>query len=472
MRHDRDDEPGNIIGGKWRLDEPLGEGGLCSVWAATHRNGYRAALKILRARYARDDEIRQRFQREGHLANRVPHPGVVPVLDDLEHGDGRPVLVLELLEGVTAAERLRAEGAALPPGIVVEIARGVLDILASAHGAGVIHRDIKPANVFLENPSRIRVLDFGVARDLGPIRSMTRGGMSLGTLHYMPPEQALGRNHLVTPRSDVFAVGATMVKLLTGKRIRHGRSEQDTFVAACTEPARTLSDLGPHLPVELRRVVDRALAFDPAERWPSAQRMAAALDAIPRSALGRPARALPGRVATTSAPASAPPPRLDVIEADSTAGLEAPPATVRHRINASRRGRALLLLAVLFATTATLFNTSMAGEAPTSRHHHVSAIDPSATRFSRAHAPTRSHRAPREPSRAARARASDPHRVSVPPAPPPPPTAPSTTSVPSKHVGGVGQPSENVVDPMDGGVVTLAAYRRRYCPDVYDPRCS
>jgi serine/threonine-protein kinase len=262
---------GRTVRGKWRLDALLGVGGSAAVYAATHRNGKRGALKILRRDLAYDGELRERFLREGYVANLVGHPGVVAMLDDDIDDDGSPFLVMELLDGSTL-ERVLRKRKSMPLRDVLRIAESVLDVLAAAHAQGIVHGDIKPANVFLTKGGEVKLLDFGIAR-------FTEGsqvhGVALGTPAYMSPEQARGDS--VDGRTDLWALGGLMFALITGQRPREAASAGEELVMAQDEPMRKLSDLAPDLSRELAEVVDRALTFDRGLRWPDALTMQQAL---------------------------------------------------------------------------------------------------------------------------------------------------------------------------------------------------
>ena len=164
---------GTRIKGKWRVDKLLGVGGMGAVYAATHRNGSRVALKILHPQLSMLGDIRARFAREGYVANAVNHPGVVRVLDDDETEDGAAFLVMELLEGETADARARRLGGRLPLEDALTIADGLLDVLAAAHASGIVHRDIKPENVFLTKDGVARS-STSASRASAPSRSARR----------------------------------------------------------------------------------------------------------------------------------------------------------------------------------------------------------------------------------------------------------------------------------------------------------
>ncbi|PKN39715.1 MAG: serine/threonine protein kinase, partial [Deltaproteobacteria bacterium HGW-Deltaproteobacteria-20] len=149
---------GSVIRGKWRVDSLVGSGGMASVYAATHRNGQTAALKILHTSLANETGIRDRFLREGYVANSVNHPGVVAVLDDDQTDDGAPFLIMELLIGQTLSKRWKKLSKRMPIPEAFRIAIPVLDCLSACHGASVIHRDLKPPNIFLTEDGRVKIL--------------------------------------------------------------------------------------------------------------------------------------------------------------------------------------------------------------------------------------------------------------------------------------------------------------------------
>ena len=271
---------GRMLCGKWRIDEELGEGGTASVWAATHRNGMRVAIKVLRSELERQSRTRARFLREGHVTNRIEHPGVVRVLDDDVSDDGMTFLVMELLEGRTVKQLWQEHGRQLGPRTVVAIAKAVLEVMEAAHAHGVVHRDLKPDNIFLLRDGGIKVMDFGVARvhQAEPIDGRTRPCVILGTPAYMPPEQARGLWDYVDARSDLFALGATMWCLLTGGPVHEAASVSELLFTAGTTAPRPISSLLSRLDWHLASVIDRALCFDRHDRWESAAAMRAALE--------------------------------------------------------------------------------------------------------------------------------------------------------------------------------------------------
>jgi hypothetical protein len=269
---------GTTLKRKWRIDSLIGVGGMAAVYAATHRNGNRVAVKILHVQLCVDASLRTRFQREGYVANTVNHPGVVRVLDDDKTDDGAAFLVMDLLEGETAADRAERMGGRLPLHDVLKIGEELLDILAAAHASGVVHRDIKPENIFITRDRATRVLDFGIASLQSATKSsagLTAGAM--GTPAFMPPEQALGRMPEVDALSDVWAVGATLYTLLSGRLVHDHNTANEILVAAATRPAPSIAFFAPETPPDIVEVIDRALQFDKGQRWSSARAMHYAL---------------------------------------------------------------------------------------------------------------------------------------------------------------------------------------------------
>jgi predicted Ser/Thr protein kinase len=270
---------GSDLTEKWRIDRVLGVGGMGAVFAATHKNnGTRAALKVLHAEYAAASDVRERFLREGRIANKVDHIARVAVVDDGVSDLGEPFLVMELLEGMTLGELLKRSGGRVPLEKLLGVFDPVLDLLGKCHELEIIHRDIKPANIFLTKQGSIRVLDFGVARMREVERGIeaTRAGIALGTASFIAPEQALGMDK-IDGRADLFSVGACIYTGITGERLHAGKSEAEEFVMAATQAAPSIARKATELPVEVVAFVDRALAFDRNDRFQSAGDMRSSL---------------------------------------------------------------------------------------------------------------------------------------------------------------------------------------------------
>jgi serine/threonine-protein kinase len=263
---------------RWTLDALLGVGGMAAVYSATHRNGSRVAVKWLHPELALDKKMRERFAREGYIANKVEHPGVVRVLDDDVAEDGSLMLFMELLQGETLEARAQRSGKRLDVAETLRLTHALLDVLAAAHEAGVVHRDLKPENLFIKHNGKLKVLDFGIARlrELSGRSGATGSQSSLGTPAFMPPEQARGRWQEVDARSDLWAVGATMFTLIAGRPVHEAVTVNEQLLAAMTEPAPSLASIVPSVPAMVAAIVDRALAFKSEDRWPDARAMGAA----------------------------------------------------------------------------------------------------------------------------------------------------------------------------------------------------
>ncbi|WP_437277125.1 protein kinase [Sorangium sp. So ce375] len=263
---------GTTLRGKWTIDRLLGIGGMAAVYAATHKIGRREAIKILHPEVARSKDLRARFEREAQAVNRFQHPGVVEIRDMDVTEDGAPFLVMELLDGESLADRLQRLGN-IEPGEMLRFMDELLDVLGAAHEQGIIHRDIKLDNLFVERTGRLKVLDFGIARMRDGVKTAmrTRTGATLGTVSYMAPEQVRGIS--VDHRADLFAVGATMFRVIAKRRIHEARTESELLVKMATVAAPPLASVAPETPQGLCLVVDRALAFDRDRRYPDARTM-------------------------------------------------------------------------------------------------------------------------------------------------------------------------------------------------------
>jgi serine/threonine-protein kinase len=259
---------GNVIGSKWRVDALLGSGSMAAVYAVTHRNGARAALKILHPTLCTDQAVCERFLGEGYLTNSVKHPGIVRVLDDGVTDDGCVFLVMDLLEGMTLEALRQERGGRVPLAEALVLGDRLLDVLHAVHAAGIIHRDLKPQNVFVCADGTVKLLDFGVARVFD--QSMTKHslfGFVLGTPSFMSPEQAHGTREKIDHRSDIWSLGATLFTALSGETVHLGPNMQAKLLAAATAQARTVAMVCPDLPAPLVVAIDTALRFKPEDRW-------------------------------------------------------------------------------------------------------------------------------------------------------------------------------------------------------------
>jgi eukaryotic-like serine/threonine-protein kinase len=274
-----------LLDDKWTLERLVGVGGMAAVYAATHRNGAHAAVKVLHPELSRLKEVRERFLREGYAANRVEHPGAVKVLDDDVVGSGpesgTAYIVMELLEGESLQDRIE-RGPPLGELGFLALAGSVLEVLEVAHGRGVVHRDLKPENLFLVRPPadaggatsapKIKVLDFGLAR-LAEGQAITSYGLALGTPSFMSPEQAAGRIDEIDGRTDLFALAATGFRICTGRRIHEAANPVDLVRKMASLAAPRLRTVRPEVSEACARVIDRALEFRREDRYESASAM-------------------------------------------------------------------------------------------------------------------------------------------------------------------------------------------------------
>ncbi len=209
---------------QYRILEPIGSGAMSTVYRAEDTSSNRlVALKVLAEKYTKDREALARFEREGRACMSLNHPNICAVYS-MDKWEGRPFLVMELLEGTTLADRMKT-GRIHARGVAV-IGVPVLSALEAAHALGIVHRDIKPGNLFLTKNGRVKVLDFGLAKVRTPISMaapaseatvvtfVTMPGTILGTLGYMAPEQV--RGELLDGRADLFSFGVVMYEAMTG----------------------------------------------------------------------------------------------------------------------------------------------------------------------------------------------------------------------------------------------------------------
>jgi serine/threonine protein kinase len=321
-----DPRVGTVLRGKYRLDRVIGAGGMAVVYKATHRNHAEFAVKMLHPQLSIREDIRSRFIREGYAANTVKHPGAVLVVDDDVADDGAAFLVMELLDGLSCDHLWNTSGRTISVELASAIAIQVLDVLEAAHEKGIVHRDVKPANIFMTRAGVVKVLDFGIARTREAIvggGQVTTTGMNLGTPAFMAPEHARGRTREVDGRTDLWAVGATFFSMVTGQLVHEAETPNEFLIAAGTKPARSLAAALPGAPEGLVAVVDRALAFEKADRWQAAGDMRDALRGAHELLFGKEdPRAVVAKAVAELAP---PPPRPDPLVSPAAETQTFPP---------------------------------------------------------------------------------------------------------------------------------------------------
>ena len=361
---------GTVLDEKWHLDALLGVGGMASVYAATHRNGKRAAIKVLHAEAALNPSIKARFVREGYVANRVGHEGSVSILDDDAAPDGSVFLVMELLEGETIDQRWLRGGKHLDAAEVLTIVDQVLDVLIAAHKKQIVHRDLKPGNLFLTREGVVKVLDFGIARlgDFSPDKASatTSFHSSMGTLGFMPPEQARGRWEQVDGRTDLWALGATMFALLTGRHVHEAGTVNEQLLLAMTSPAPPIVSVSAEVAPPVAEVVDRALKYQTSERWESAHAMQQAVHRAYATLTGR-ALSLAPRLAVVDAPAGQDGTRIEVEHAATVLATSGSIGGIkgRRRPGGLYAAVALVVAMVIAAIAVRAMGTGSAASPPT-----------------------------------------------------------------------------------------------------------
>ncbi len=251
---------GTVLKHKYTVDSVLGVGGMAVVYAATHRNKKRVAIKMLHPELSMNQDVRKRFLREGYVANSVQHKGAVDVIDDDVADDGAAFLVMELLDGAPVDSLAIDRGGTLAARAAVVVAIELCGVLASAHERGIVHRDIKPANLFVTREGELKVLDFGIARlrDASSAHA-TNTGVMMGTPAYMAPEQAMGKTAEIGPATDIWAVGALIFALITGRTVHEGENAQQLVIRTATSPARSIASVAPDLHPGIASIVDKAL---------------------------------------------------------------------------------------------------------------------------------------------------------------------------------------------------------------------
>ena len=323
-----------ILADRYKLGDRLGRGGMADV-----RRGFdlrlerTVAVKCLKVDLAADPAFQKRFQREAHAAASLNHPGIAAVYDTGEQVDGNtgvpvPFLVMELVDGPTLRDVLRDEGP-MAPERALELTRVVLSALGHSHAAGIVHRDIKPSNIMLTPRGDAKVMDFGIARAAAETTSdLTGTAVIIGTAHYLSPEQARGQR--VDQRSDLYSTGCLLYELLLGRPPFLGDSSVSVAYQHVREAPVPPSEVNPSISTDIDAVVAKALAKDPADRYQSAEEMAAD---ISRVLAGLPAQAaIPAEQGGATRIVAPVPMPVTEVEEEATHGL---PGPVRPAANAA-----------------------------------------------------------------------------------------------------------------------------------------
>jgi eukaryotic-like serine/threonine-protein kinase len=279
--------PGTKLG-PYEILAPIGSGGMGEVYRAKDdRLGRTVAVKVLPPSFTADRDRLQRFAQEARAAATLNHPNIVSVFDVGDGSAELPYVVSELLEGETLRDRLRTGPLSVRKSIdyALQIAHG----LAVAHEKGIVHRDLKPENLFITEDGRAKILDFGLAKLTAPessgngadaptVQAVTEPGLVMGTVGYMSPEQVRGKP--ADQRSDIFAFGAILYEMVSGKRAFHGETAADTMSAILKEDVPELSETARNVPPGLERIVRHCLEKSPTQRFQFAGDLAFDLEAL------------------------------------------------------------------------------------------------------------------------------------------------------------------------------------------------
>jgi serine/threonine-protein kinase len=267
---------GELLVERYEVEELVGTGGMSSVFRAHDRLlDRKVALKVLHRQYSDDEEYVERFRREARAVAALSHPNIVTVIDRGEH-EGRQFIVFEYVDGENLKQLIRRRGAA-PVATALELALQIARALSFAHQQGLVHRDVKPQNVLLNGDGQAKVTDFGIARSLDVQHGLTQTGTVLGTSDYIAPEQAQGQR--VDEHTDIYSLGVVLYELLTNEVPFSG----DNFVAVAmrhiNEPPPSLRDKRPDVSPRVEAAVQRAMAKDPDDRFPTMAAFCAELEA-------------------------------------------------------------------------------------------------------------------------------------------------------------------------------------------------
>ncbi len=295
-------QTGDLLEGRYRIFERIGEGGMGVVYAAEHAVLHRkCAVKVLHPSEAGDETMIARFRIEAQAAANIRHPNVVEVMDFGISPDNRPFFVMEYLEGESLADRLDAAGK-LSEKETVGIVNQILAGLSAAHRVRVVHRDLKPENIYFARIDKktevVKILDFGISKIVAgtpscppvPIsanhKALTQKGIVFGTPGYMAPETLFGSG-AIDPRADLFSVAVMLFEMLVGKRPFGGRDAQSIMLATASQPAPFPSELCPEITDAMEKVIIKGLAKDPVFRFQKADEFQEALAATQKGLFRR-----------------------------------------------------------------------------------------------------------------------------------------------------------------------------------------
>jgi len=282
---------GYTLGGRYEIEELIGQGGMSTVYKATDPNLRRTvAVKLIHPHLSSKPEFVRRFREEAAAVAQLSHPNIIQVFDFNNEGDTY-YMVLEYLLGESLQERLKRlneSGRQLPVTEVIEIMASVCDAVDYAHKRNMVHRDIKPANIMLTTQGQAKLMDFGVVKMLGA-KEYTATGAVIGTALYMSPEQARGEHP--DSRADIYSLGVTLYEMTSGHPPFEADSAMTTMMMHVNDPVPDILERNPNTPIDLKAVIEKALAKSPANRYQTAAAMATDLRRVLSKLQGAPAGA-------------------------------------------------------------------------------------------------------------------------------------------------------------------------------------
>ncbi|WP_299456571.1 serine/threonine-protein kinase [uncultured Microscilla sp.] len=265
----------------YRIDSKIGEGGMGSVYLASHLQMRRkAAIKALHPNLVNNTQIRERFRNEAEAMASLKHPNIIDLYDFLETNQGL-FLIMEFIEGKPLDDYVRTVTGPLPEDRAIALFTKALDGFAYAHDRGIIHRDIKPSNLMIGNENQIKILDFGIAKILNDVnKGLTRTGSKMGTVLYMSPEQVKGLS--ADRRSDIYSLGVTLFQILTGRPPYDEKTstEYDVYTKIVNSPLPRLRKFNPGVSERMQAIIDKATAKEPQERYQTALEFKQALQSL------------------------------------------------------------------------------------------------------------------------------------------------------------------------------------------------
>ncbi|HET7471512.1 MAG TPA: serine/threonine-protein kinase [Candidatus Limnocylindrales bacterium] len=362
-----------LLAGRYRVLDPVGEGGMAIVYRAQDELlGREVAIKVLKPAQAADPDFVERFRREARHAAQLHHPNVVTIHDlGTDPATGADYIVMQLVHG-PSLEALMADGAPLALGQALRIGSETADALQAAHDQGIVHRDVKPGNILVDADGSVRVADFGIARAAGA-GSATTAGVVVGSPDYISPEQVIGDP--VTPESDIYSLGVVLYQMTTGRRPFAGSSAAAVALQRLVWDPPSPASIA-DVPPEIDAIIRRAMARSPADRFPTAEALSAALEAFRVAHLGgirrggshaRTSELAWTPVGTAVASPIDPIDEADPIEpSDLFAGPVAPEVDYTGRITSTdpvpppsrRRRRSIAILVPLIAVTVALLGAA------------------------------------------------------------------------------------------------------------------